>query len=98
MLQQGTVVAERYRIGVLLGTGATGIVFEARDLILGRRVALKVLAANLTQSSEVAERFQREARAIAAIAHPNILQVYDYASSPELTFFVAELLQGASLR
>jgi serine/threonine-protein kinase len=87
-----TLIAGRYRLDSLLGRGGMSEVWCATDLELGRRVALKLLAPN-----EDNARFEREARAIAALAHPNVTQLYDYGESDDRPFMVLEYLPGGSL-
>ncbi|HEY2542449.1 MAG TPA: serine/threonine-protein kinase [Gaiellaceae bacterium] len=87
-----TLIAGRYRLDTLLGRGGMSEVWGATDLELGRRVALKLLAPN-----EDNARFEREARAVAALAHPNVTQLYDYGESDDRPFMVLEYLPGGSL-
>ena len=72
-----TVLDNRYDVRRVLGSGGMGEVFLARDRVLGRDVALKVLRKQYARDSEFAERFKREARSAASLSHPNIVQVYD---------------------
>jgi len=87
-----TLIAGRYRLDTLLGRGGMSEVWCATDLELGRRVAVKLLAPN-----EDNARFEREARAVAALAHPNVTQVYDYGEDGDRPFMVLEYLAGGSL-
>jgi eukaryotic-like serine/threonine-protein kinase len=87
-----TPIAGRYRLDTLLGRGGMSEVWCATDLELDRRVALKLLAPNADT-----ERFEREARAFAALAHPNVTQLYDYGESDGRPFMVLEYLPGGSL-
>jgi serine/threonine-protein kinase len=75
-----------------------GVVYRARDKILDREVALKVLRADPAAQSELFERFQREARACARLRHPNIVTVYDMGTSSEGAYTVMELLDGIDWR
>lgn len=94
----GKVIAERYEIISLLGTGGMAKVYKARDLNLGREVALKVLLDNVAKDPEFKERFHREARASAVLTHPNIVQVYDFFESEDGVFLVMELISGCDLK
>jgi len=94
----GTVLAGKYRITREIGRGGMATVHEAENIDIGKRVAIKVLAQELTGSSIVVERFLREARAAAAIRSPYICDVYDSGKLPTgQPFLVLELLEGESL-
>jgi Tol biopolymer transport system component len=86
-----------YEILSPLGAGGMGEVHRARDTRLGREVAIKVLPERLSLSPELRERFEREARAIAALSHPHICAVYDVGREGETEYLVMELLEGQSL-
>ena len=88
----------RYEILGVLGEGAMGVVYRARDSTLGRVVALKMLAAEAGQTSEQHQRFQREAEAIGRLNHPNIVKVYDLGSIDGRLYMAMELLEGDDLR
>jgi len=75
-----------------------GEVYRARDTRLGREVAVKVLPATLSASPDALARFEREARAIAALSHPNILSIDDFGRADGVSYAVMELLDGESLR
>jgi hypothetical protein len=88
-----------YEILSPLGAGGMGEVYRARDPRLGRDVAIKVVLSSAADDPLVQERFEREARAVAALAHPNILALFDVGTTDEgITFVVTELLQGETLR
>ncbi len=87
-----------YEIVALLGAGGMGEVYRARDTRLGRDVAIKVLPARFTDDADRLRRFEREARAVAALDHPNILAIHDVGSHEGSPYFVTELLEGESLR
>jgi tRNA A-37 threonylcarbamoyl transferase component Bud32/tetratricopeptide (TPR) repeat protein len=87
-----------YRLGKLLGRGGMGEVYEAEDLDLGRRVALKFIAPELAADPENLKRFEREARSAAALNHPNIATLYAFERDGERRFIAMELVPGESLR
>jgi eukaryotic-like serine/threonine-protein kinase len=81
-----------------LGTGGMGVVYAAEDTKLDRRVALKLLRPEVAESPDRRARFQREAKAAAALNHPNIVHLYSVEESDGLVFITMELVQGRSLR
>ncbi|MFI5181258.1 MAG: protein kinase [Thermoanaerobaculia bacterium] len=81
-----------------IGAGGMGEVYKARDPKLDRFVAIKVLPESLAENRDLLSRFEREAKAVAALNHPNILGIYDFGNEGELTYAVMELLEGESLR
>ncbi len=87
-----------YEIVAPLGAGGMGEVYRARDERLGRDVAVKVLPAEFATDSERQKRFESEARATAALSHPNILAVYDVGRHDGVPYLVEELLEGESLK
>ncbi len=88
-----------YEILSPLGAGGMGEVYRARDPRLGRDVAIKVVLSSTADDPLVRERFEREARAVAALAHPNILALFDVGTTADgVTFVVTELLRGETLR
>jgi serine/threonine protein kinase len=87
-----------YRLARKIGEGASGVVYEAEHVELGRKVALKVLAAGHASATDAIERFRREARAVARLSHPNLVQLYDFGKSLDGRVFLAmELLRGETL-
>src|SRR3954466_8957568 len=94
----GTLLVDKYKVTREIGRGGMAAVYEAENIGIGKRVAIKVLAQELTTSTVVVERFFREARAAAAIRSPYICDVYDSGRLDEgPPFLVLELLEGESL-
>ncbi len=87
-----------YRIIEKLGQGGMGEVYRARDSRLERDVAVKVLPAHLANDPSALARFEREAKSVAALSHPNILAVFDVGREGPTAYMVTELLEGATLR
>ena len=87
-----------YDIVAPIGSGGMGEVYRARDSRLGRDVAIKVLPHGLLEEPDALTRFEREARAVAALNHPNILALYDVGREGSRVYAVTELLEGETLR
>ena len=87
-----------YEILAPLGAGGMGEVYRARDTRLGREVAVKVLPALSAGSAEAMQRFEREAQAVAALSHPNVLSLHDFGNEDGVSYAVMELLEGETLR
>jgi len=96
-LKPGTILGQ-YEIRSPLGAGGMGEVYRARDTRLDRDVAVKVLPESLTSNPDRLRRFEQEARAAAALNHPNILAVYQMGTQDGVSFLVSELLEGETLR
>jgi serine/threonine protein kinase len=93
----GTTLSH-YRITEELGAGGMGEVYRAEDTILARQVAIKVLPEALSKDPDALARFQREAKAVASLSHPNILAIHEFGSEQGKSFAVMELLEGETLR
>src|SRR5688572_17992708 len=87
-----------YEIVAPLGAGGMGEVYRAQDSRLGRDVAIKVLPAAVSESPDALARFEREARAVALLSHPNILTLHDVGKSDGVSYAVLEFLDGETLR
>jgi tRNA A-37 threonylcarbamoyl transferase component Bud32 len=94
---EGRRLGGRYRTEALLATGGMGEVWAARDLLLDRAVAVKVLGGTLASDGRAAERLRREARAAARLEHPSIARVLDLGEQDGRPYLVMELLEGESL-
>jgi serine/threonine-protein kinase len=88
----------RYVVTGPIGAGGMGEVFCAHDTLLAREVAIKVLPEQFARDQGRLARFEREAKALASLAHPNILTIYDYGCHEGTSFAVTELLRGETLR
>ncbi len=97
ILTSGTKLGPYEIIGPL-GAGGMGEVYRARDTRLGREVALKVLPGSFSSDPDRLRRFEQEARAVAALNHPNILAIHDIGEQDGSPFIVSELLEGNTLR
>src|SRR3954453_11460096 len=97
-LVPGQVLENKYRVSRALGGGAMGIVYEAYHLLLQKSVAIKVLRPELAAMEDLRDRFEAEARAAAAIGHPNIITVTDMGQTPDgALYFVMDRLRGETL-
>jgi eukaryotic-like serine/threonine-protein kinase len=92
------ILLDRYEVGRLLGAGGMAEVFEGRDRLLARRVAIKVLQVQFARDPSFLIRFKREAQAAASLSHPNIVGVYDTGSEDGTHFIVMEYVDGRTLK
>ena len=83
-----------YEIVAPLGAGGMGEVYRAKDIRLDRYVAVKILHSDLACTPELKARFEREARTLSSLSHPNICSLYDIGSEANVEFLVMELLEG----
>ena len=95
-LSAGTILGP-YEIEAPLGAGGMGEVYKAKDTRLDRTVAIKILPAHLSESPELKERFEREARAVSSLNHPHICTLHDIGHQDGIDFLVMEYLEGESL-
>src|SRR5262249_15093216 len=93
----GRVLDGRYEIVGRLGAGGVGVVYRAKHAQLGRFVAIKVLQEHTADLPEWRQRFEREAKALSALAHPNVVTVTDSGVDHRLRYLVMELLEGKTL-
>src|SRR5947207_3399197 len=96
--QPGDLIADRYELEELVGSGGMSTVFRARDTQLDRRVAIKILHEQYAADPEYVERFKREARAVARLSHPNIVTVIDRGEDGGKQFIVFEYIAGGNLK
>ncbi|WP_435796206.1 protein kinase domain-containing protein [Micromonospora chersina] len=102
MLTQGVVLSDRYRLSERIATGGMGAVWKCTDTLLGREVAVKVLLPSLVADPEFTTRFHAEARMLAALRHPGIVQVHDFGSATladgsQVSYLVMEYVDGEPL-
>ncbi|WP_319957263.1 serine/threonine-protein kinase [Micromonospora yasonensis] len=102
MLTQGVVLSDRYRLSERIATGGMGAVWKCTDTLLGREVAVKVLLPSLVADPEFTTRFHAEARMLAALRHPGIVQVHDFGSATladgsQVSYLVMEYVDGDPL-
>lgn len=98
-LLEGRVLNGRYRLERVLNTGGMGIVYEATQLAIGRKVAVKILKPTLSADPSLVERFHLEVQIAASISHPNVVQLFDSGTGAGgVTYLVMEFVEGKSLR
>ncbi len=93
----GEMLANRYEILEKVGDGGMALVYSAKDHLLSRVVAVKILRAQFADDEEFVERFRREARSAASLSHPNIVNIYDVGETEHIHFIVMEFVQGDNL-
>lgn len=99
-LDQGTIIADKYRVESLVGSGAMGSVYEATQVNMGRRIALKALVRDSLRDGTELRRFFQEAQSSSRLKHPNVVQVYDFGidETTQMPFIAMELIEGRTLR
>ena len=97
-MQQEQILNGRYRLGQTIGEGGMAVVYLARDLLLNREVAVKVLRDQYASDSTFLERFRREGQIAAGMTHPNIVSVYDVGNDQDLHYIVMEHIRGPNLK
>ncbi len=98
MIKINDLINNRYRVTNLLGHGGMSDVYEARDIIFKRPVAIKIIKADFAEKPENIIRFENEARFSSALNHPNIIKIYDYGKKDDLPYIVNEYVKGQTLR
>jgi eukaryotic-like serine/threonine-protein kinase len=94
----GKILKNRYKIVKNLGKGGMAIVFEAQDLLLDRKVALKMLRPEFVNDSDFVKKFRHEAKAVARLSHPNVVSIFDIGEDDEKHYLVMEKVEGRTLK
>lgn len=97
MIKTGDILSNRYEILAKVGDGGMALVYSAKDLLLNRIVAVKVLREQYADDSEFVGRFQREAQAAASLSHPNVVNIYDVGETGGTHYIVMEFVEGKNL-
>jgi serine/threonine protein kinase/beta-lactam-binding protein with PASTA domain len=95
---EGQQLGGRYQLEARIGGGGMAIVYKARDLILNRQVAVKVLRSQYGTDEDFVNRFRREAQAVASLSHPNVVGVYDVGQDGDTHYMVMEYVEGSTLK
>ena len=92
------VIANRYEVIRLIGQGGMADVYLALDTVLNRQVAIKLMRGELSDDSTNLLRFEREAKAVADLSHPNVVEIYDIGTHNDRPFMVMEYVKGYTLK
>lgn len=95
---EGQRLGGRYQVETRIGGGGMAIVYKAKDLILHRQVAVKILRSQFGMDEDFVNRFHREAQAVASLSHPNVVGVYDVGQDDETHYIVMEYIEGHTLK
>ncbi|WP_054949939.1 Stk1 family PASTA domain-containing Ser/Thr kinase [Numidum massiliense] len=94
----GKQLGKRYELEARLGSGGMAVVYLAKDVVLHRYVAVKVLNESLSNDDDFVDRFRREARAAASLSHPNVVNIYDVGQDGDIHYIVMEYIEGMTLK
>ena len=94
----GKVFNNRYEIKSQLGSGGTALVYMGVDLLLGRKVTIKILRPEFASEEQFVLRFRKEAQAVASLSHPNIVSIYDVGFQDDVHYIVMEYVDGPNLK
>jgi len=92
------ILNNRYQINKKIGKGGMAVVYEATDLMLNRKVAVKVLRSEHVADKNFIKKFQQEAQAVARISHPNVVSIFDIGQDEDYYYLVMEFLEGENLK
>ncbi len=98
MIQEGSFIADRYEVITRIGAGGMSDVYKAKDHVLGRYVAIKVLKQEFSEDQNFVSKFRTEAQSAAALEHPNIVNIYDVGSEEGMYYIVMEYIAGMTLK
>jgi serine/threonine-protein kinase len=98
MIQPGTVLNNRFRIGELIGSGGMSLIYKGLDQNKRRDVAIKMLREQYSDDPEFVARFRREGQAVAGLSHPNIVKIYSVCQDEDIYYLVLELVDGSDLK
>ena len=98
MIQEGSFIADRYEVIARIGAGGMSDVYKAKDHVLGRNVAIKVLKQEFSEDANFLSKFRAEAQSAAGLEHPNIVNIYDVGSESGIYYIVMEYIAGMTLK